>query len=223
MSKTRKPVAYKLKTILQKEINSLCPFCSDDNVDHFEIHHINENPSENNIENLLMLCPLCHSKITKGDLTYNDVLAAKRYLAIRNQNSNKIQSINKLIIGGDVSNSTIANSLSANTIIYKGKTKPKMEYADGSIGKIAESKNYISYLIKRYNEFKLNEVGKEKMNYKAIYSSIIKEFRASAYQIPLSQIEILSNYLKKRIDNTRLGRINQGKGIKNYSSFEDVY
>ncbi len=30
----------KVKALLQKEINSKCPFCSIEDVDHFEVHHI---------------------------------------------------------------------------------------------------------------------------------------------------------------------------------------
>jgi len=221
MSKLRKPIANKLKAILQQEINSICPFCSDTNVGHFEIHHVNEDPSENNLENLLMLCPICHSKITKGDLTYNDVTAAKRYLSLKNQNKSEAE--NKVHIIGNVNNSTIANTISANTIIYKAKAKPKMEYADGSIGKNNEKRNYIKHLVDRYNEYKLAEVGKEKMKYSAIYSSIIKEFKASVYQIPEYQFEKLSEFLKVRIDKTMIGRINKGKRQKNYSSLEEIY
>jgi len=64
MKKIRKPIQAKVKRLLQKEINSECPFCFDQEVDHFEIHHIDENPSNNEMGNLLMLCRKCHSKIT---------------------------------------------------------------------------------------------------------------------------------------------------------------
>lgn len=43
------PQHNKVRAELQKEINSRCPFCNNDDVGHFEIHHIDENPSNNNI------------------------------------------------------------------------------------------------------------------------------------------------------------------------------
>lgn len=58
----------KIRSILQQEINSICPFCNSREVGHFQIHHIDENPENNEISNLLLLCPTCHSKITKGDI-----------------------------------------------------------------------------------------------------------------------------------------------------------
>ena len=80
--KIRKSIPAKSKRLLQKEINSECPFCKNQDVDHFEIHHIDENPSNNLLSNLLMLCPLCHSKITKGDITKREVKSVKENLSI---------------------------------------------------------------------------------------------------------------------------------------------
>lgn len=73
----RKAIPHKLKALLQKEIKSKCPFCENDDVDHFQIHHIDEISNNNTFENLLMLCPNCHSKITKGDISKNEVINRK--------------------------------------------------------------------------------------------------------------------------------------------------
>lgn len=77
----RKTIPYKTKALLQKEIHSKCPFCDNKDVDHFQIHHINENPSNNEFDNLLMLCPICHSKITKKELTTEEVKLVKKNLS----------------------------------------------------------------------------------------------------------------------------------------------
>jgi hypothetical protein len=82
--KKRIPIPNKTKALLQQEINSSCPFCSSTDVDHFEFHHIDEDPSNNDFSNLLMLCPTCHSKITKGDITKEAVLLKKQSLKKRN-------------------------------------------------------------------------------------------------------------------------------------------
>ena len=75
--KKRQAIPPKIRALLQKEISSRCPFCGNGDVGHFEIHHIDENPGNNSLTNLLMLCPLCHSKITKGDISLEQVLAKK--------------------------------------------------------------------------------------------------------------------------------------------------
>lgn len=69
--------ATKVRSILQQEINSTCPFCSHNEVGHFQIHHIDENPENNELSNLLLLCPICHSKITKGDILRTQVEQVK--------------------------------------------------------------------------------------------------------------------------------------------------
>lgn len=78
--KARPGVTFKLKAQLQKEISSVCPFCGSEAVGHFEVHHIDENPANNDINNLLMVCPTCHSKITKKDITLQEVIQKKKLL-----------------------------------------------------------------------------------------------------------------------------------------------
>lgn len=82
--RTRIPQESKVRAILQQEINSKCPNCESTEVGHFEIHHIDENPNNNKIENLILLCPICHSKITKKDILIDEVMLWKKNLTNRN-------------------------------------------------------------------------------------------------------------------------------------------
>lgn len=77
-TRTAIPQLNKVRAILQQEINSKCPLCNNTDVGHFEIHHIYENPNNHKIENLLLLCPTCHSKITKKDILIDEVLKVKQ-------------------------------------------------------------------------------------------------------------------------------------------------
>jgi DNA-directed RNA polymerase subunit M/transcription elongation factor TFIIS len=83
-NKTRKSIPSKIKvhSILQKEINSTCPFCSNKEVQYFQIHHIDENPSNNDISNLILICPLCYSKITSREISIENVKQKKQELPI---------------------------------------------------------------------------------------------------------------------------------------------
>src|SRR5690606_9946991 len=71
------PKVAKIKAELQSEINSECPFCESKDIGHFQIHHIDENPSNNDKGNLILICPNCHSKVTKGDISKIEVLQRK--------------------------------------------------------------------------------------------------------------------------------------------------
>ncbi|MFD0798492.1 HNH endonuclease [Maribacter chungangensis] len=83
--RVRIPQETKVRAKLQKEIGSICPFCSSEEVGQFQIHHIDEDPSHNEFINLLLLCPTCHSKITKEDISRQDVMDKK--LNLRNRES----------------------------------------------------------------------------------------------------------------------------------------
>ena len=72
------PQLNKTRAILQQQVNSKCPFCSNTDVGHFEIHHIDENPNNHIIENLILLCPTCHSKVTKKDISFENVQKVKQ-------------------------------------------------------------------------------------------------------------------------------------------------
>lgn len=88
MNKKVRPIIKqrtKIHSTLQQEIDSICPLCDNTDVGHFEIHHIDENPENNKIVNLFLLCPTCHSKITKGDISRKEVEDVKRTLPVRRQ------------------------------------------------------------------------------------------------------------------------------------------
>jgi hypothetical protein len=82
--KHRPSIPAKIKMRLQKEVNSQCPFCQNQDVEHFEIHHLDENPANNDISNLLLLCPICHSKITKRDIDPKEAVKIKQMLPLGN-------------------------------------------------------------------------------------------------------------------------------------------
>lgn len=73
----RKSLSRKTIMRLQREVGSKCPFCYSEETEYFEVHHIDEDPSHNDESNLLLLCPTCHSKITKGDIAFAEVQSIK--------------------------------------------------------------------------------------------------------------------------------------------------
>lgn len=216
----RIPKENKVRAELQKEINSTFPFCNNDDVGHFEIHHIDEDPSNNEANNLILLCPLCHSKITKGDISNFEVLKTKLNLVRKPSNTEK-QEKHSINFNGKVGNAVVGDN---NKITIKNSKTQKVKYPEGCIGFDTTKANYIGHLIKRYNEYKEYEVGKANINYGAFGAILKREFKIgptrTIYNVPIERFEELSFYIQNRIDKTKLARV---KGIqhKNYSTFEE--
>lgn len=80
--KKRTKVPPKVRAAMQKEVHSVCAFCSNEDVKVFETHHIDGNPTNNAQENLILICPTCHAKIEKGEISQNEVYRVKRELQL---------------------------------------------------------------------------------------------------------------------------------------------
>jgi hypothetical protein len=83
MPTKRIQVSPRIKAELQRETGSRCALCPDTDVGHFEIHHIDEDPSNDVYENLLLLCRKCHSKLTKNEWPREKAIKIKRELLIK--------------------------------------------------------------------------------------------------------------------------------------------
>ena len=222
--KKRKSIPAKIKSELQKEISSVCPFCENDEVGHFQVHHIDENPSNDEFQNLLLLCPTCHSKITKGDIAVEAVQQKKIELSqgksVQKQSVKKVNNFN-----APIGNAVIGDNNKVTFISKPDKVKPKVnKYPDGCIGANVQMSNYVGHLITRYHEYKEHEVGKENMKYAIFPMSLKKHFKIGAtrsiYHVPIERFEELVGYIQQRIDGTRLAKV-KGKYHKNYSTFEE--
>ncbi|MBU3011810.1 hypothetical protein KO506_10375 [Polaribacter vadi] len=215
------PKVAKVRAELQAEINSECPFCENTEVGHFQIHHIDENPANNNNGNLLLLCPNCHSRITKGDLSQIDVLKRKIELLNNPKKTNKKDSQN-VSFNGTVGNAVVGNN---NTVNLKNTKKTvKQKYPEGCIGFESVKSNYIGHLIERYNKYKEYEVGKGNVKYWIFGGQLKKKFKIAPtrtiYNLPSSRFDELKLYIQNRIRETKLGKI-KGSTHKHYSTFEE--
>jgi len=132
---------------------------------------------------------------------------------------NKIENTNS----GNILNFTgnnegiVGNNIEIKTI----RKNVKISAPQGTIASSAIHRNYSKYLIDRYHEFKMADVGKEKMKYTILYSAIKREFGAKWDMISLEKFYELSSFLQKRIDRTILGKNKTANKIKRYSCFEE--
>ena len=58
---TRSPISEKDKEIIFSKFNNECAICS--RKEGLHIHHKDHNPSNNRMDNLIVLCGVCHKKI----------------------------------------------------------------------------------------------------------------------------------------------------------------
>nr|VFJ48356.1 MAG: HNH endonuclease [Candidatus Kentron sp. DK] len=225
----RKAIPQKIRMTLQKEIDSSCPFCGIDCVEHFQFHHIDENPENNDPKNLIMVCPTCHSKITKGDISHSEAEDKKKELAsktplVKNGAMGQIINSGQIInINAEAGNAVVGDN---NKVTVNIKNPTKAKYPEGSLGANNDKANYIGYLITRYHEYKEWEVGKKKMNYAIFQSQLKKKYKIgknrTIYNIPEGRFEELAEYIQDRIDGTVLASVKRSKKqFKNYLSFEE--
>lgn len=224
MVKVRRKIPEKVRASLQQEVGSICPLCANDDVGHFQVHHIDEDPENYDEENLLMLCAICHSKITKGDISPSEAKGVKRTLLNYRRLTATQEPSQTNTFSGNVSQPIFGNNNTINNI-NSPKTK-KNKYPPGCIGYNVLKGNYVSYLIHRYHEFKEWEIGKENMRYGLFPSRLKKRYKIgkqrTLYNLPEGRFEELVSYLRSRIDGTTLGKVLAAKGqSKNYQLFAD--
>jgi hypothetical protein len=111
MSKTRESIPKPVRDAVLKEFNHRCAICG---ADRPHLHHIDENPANNELSNLIPLCPNCHL-VDQHDATNAVPQAKLRFfrqhkhrLILRPQFSSLWR---RILFLGDVSDTTDADEL----------------------------------------------------------------------------------------------------------------
>ena len=105
-----------------------------------------------------------------------------------------------------------------------GSSKRPASYPEGCIGANLAKRNYVKYLVERYNHYREADArfGRaDRFHYSVLFKNIESKFKAPTYFIPESRFGELVDFLHYRIDNTILGRVNRKRGIPNYESFDE--
>jgi len=220
MRKKRNAIpALKQKQLLQ-EANSQCPFCGDRDVSAIEFHHMDNDPSNNDLGNLIIVCSSCHSRITKGVISEADVFTKKRELYWTSQSRLK-DSQAKFNV--NITSSTFHGDIAQNIIKISGMKAPRLVHPPGSIGANLAMKGYVDYLVRRYFDYRKADrsYGRNKnFSHAVLHKNIEREFGAKTFFLPEYTCIKLVEYLTRHIDNTIQGKKNRSMGIPNYHDFE---
>jgi HNH endonuclease len=222
MPRNDKVIPKQTEKLIYQEASSRCSFCPEDHIPLLDIHHIvpRADGGSNDPSNLILVCKNCHARIDSGAISSDEVSRVKHtQRVIPLIPRGKTSSGNNLTIGGDVTSSIIANSL---TITGDVKLPRRMSHPAGSIGANLNKKNYIAHLVEQYHTLRSADgsYGRTvQYEYAVLYKSIERKFKAKTYFIPESRFEDLVQYLQNRIDATIQGKRNRKNGYKNYSDF----
>ena len=217
----RAPIKAATKYKLNDEFDAACAVCRDTVSSKIEIHHIDGNPQNPALENLLLVCGGCHNEFTRGTKREADALFLKR-MAVAGQLAPRKNAIPK----GDVINSGINNGLMGQSVyvekfITKTEGKGALQIRPGSIGSCIEDHNYLEYLIKKLAAFRTAGSSYGQKRTGVIHPGVVKnqlnnEFGALPKDLEARRYPVVREYLKEKIDGTALGRNNTAKGIRNY-------
>jgi hypothetical protein len=121
-------------------------------------------------------------------------------------------------------NATVYNADTVHVRASKTRRSPT-SYPSGCIGADLIKRNYVRYLVERFNRFKQADTsfGKAsgRFSYAIIFKNIEARFRAPTYFIPIVRFDELVDYLHSRVDQTILGKRNLARGQRNYETFDE--
>lgn len=127
------------------------------------------------------------------------------------------------VSGGNLSDAEIHVGDRVNVRVSKSTRRP-VSYPEGCIGANLPKRNYVKYLVERYNHYREADARfgrSDRFHYSVLFKNIESKFKAPTYFIPEARFVELVDYLHDRIDNTILGRVNSKRGIPNYESFDE--
>lgn len=226
MTEKRKNPTYRQKVRLLQESENKCAFCDFSDAGRIQFHHIDENPSNTMLDNLISVCPNCHSYIGEKAITEAIVINKKNQLKLNFKMEKKKDNAEYIITKSTLNYPVLGNNNVININVKKQVNKnTTQKYPDGSIGQDVIMYGYSKYLADKYSEFKNYELKKngQSFNYASFYGKVKKDFKSGGFfQTPQTRFPDLVNYLQQKIDRTILSKINKSKGIlRNYASLEE--
>lgn len=226
----RQTVGRILRHRLFDEVRSTCPnpACQTEGVSVLELHHIDGDRGRSVFENLLALCSSCHTQGEKRLISESDLVLWKRMLQHGHHPRLGPREVSTApappSFNVDQNYGQVALNITNKFVQPEGAAAPVI--LPGSIGSDIACYNYIEYLIGRLAEFRTAGASYGQKRRSTVHPGVIKnqikhERGALPKNLDRALAEDLARELKKKIDDTALGRNRRSKGMVNYHSFED--
>lgn len=107
-------------------------------------------------------------------------------------------------------------------IIKTSNNKVSIAPPEGTIGSVQSQTGYVTYLIKRYNDFASKDESRvTKFSFGALSKNIESQFGSSWKLLSSEAFEDVCRYIQGRIGKTRLAKLNASKGHPAFSTFEE--
>lgn len=223
MPKKRLTLSKTLEKRAYQQVESKCAFCTEREIASLQVHHIDWDPSHNVLENLLVVCANCHTKVTRGVISEADVIAKKRQVEWC-YSTRKMHDRTSPVVNVSITGSCFRGDIAQNITKITTQKTPRIAHPAGSVGADLSRKGYIDYLLAQYFDFRKADVSygqARPFSFAEIHRTIQKEFGYKTFFIPVQYFDRLSEFLKWRIDRTILGRHNVKRAIPNYHSYEE--
>ncbi len=181
-----------------------------------------QSPNERHaFENLILMCSR-HSKVIDSEPLRYTTKVIKGFKAAHEQPAEiEISQADGKKVDSLLSEYREINIIAQKVVFTKTKG-PTIAPPVDSIGSNLLMRNYAKHLIDRYNDFASKQPGRANFSFAAIHSLIKKRYRVGKWElVPIGRFDDLCALLQDRINGTRLGRINQSKGQKNFSTLAE--
>lgn len=214
------------------EARGQCPWCEKPVVAaEVEIHHIDGDRSNSVFENLLLTCRNHHGQIEGNLIPHWEVMLKKQMLS----NPSVIERLGLMpkaahqpaptLIGGD-NHGVAGQQVNIGTLnIPRQKGAGRRSITPGLIEADPDMRTYATYLVKRYIDWrkKGGRMDPRKFSPGSAHGILAEGFGSpdSVLLIPQARFLDLVRSAQNKINATIFGKINSGKGKRNYHTWEE--